>query len=59
MKTPLDLRVDGEACKQRAGCSEWVGTFQTYLVPGFLIMFNLCEASPGPVYAPSDLTLRD
>ena len=52
MKTPLDLRVDGEACKQRASCSEWAGTFQTYLVPGFfIILLNLCEASPGPVHA--------
>ena len=52
MKTPLDLRVDGEACKQHASCSEWAGTFQTYLVPGFfIILLNLCEASPGPVHA--------
>ena len=35
VKTPLDLLVDGEACKQHARCSEWAGTFQTYVVPGF------------------------
>ena len=60
MKTPLDLLVDGEACKQHAGCSEWVGTLQPYLVLGFfIIMLKLCGASPGPVYASSDPTSRD
>ena len=55
MKTPLDLHIDGEACKQHAGCSEWVGTSKPYLVPGFFIMMlNLCGASPGPVSASSD-----
>ena len=59
MKTPLDPFIDGEASKQHAGCSEWVGTFQTYLITGFFVILNLCEASPGPVYVPSDLILRD